>query len=443
MNEACGPGTASEFAARVAARDLTLGVVGLGYTGLPLAMACAAAGFRTVGYDADAALCRELGAGICHIEDVRPETLAGMITAGRFTAVAVGDLSPVPDVVFICVPTPMQQQQPDLSCVHAATRAVARALRPGMLIISQSTSYPGTTTDVVRPLLEAGGLRAGSDFCLAFSPERTDPGNREWNIHNTPRVVGGLTSECTERAGAVLGAITGDPGLMHPVATPAVAEFAKLLENSYRLVNIGLVNEMAMLAHELGVDIHEVIDAAATKPFGFQAFRPGVGPGGTCIPEDPQYLAWKADALGFHARLIYLAAERNEGMAHYVYVRILEMISRRGQGLGGSRVLCVGASYKPGIADTRHSRALRVMELLEAAGALVDYTDPLVPSIELADRERKSIPLGSAGPGDFDLVAVLVASAGLDLGPFIARGVPVFDAARALAGPASRDVERL
>lgn len=442
MNDPPGPGTVAEFAARVAARELTLGVIGLGYTGLPLAMACAEAGFRTFGYDADAALCRNLGDGICHIEGIEPAALAGMVMAGRLTVVAVGDLSPVPDVVFICVPTPLGQQ-PDLSFVRAAAAAVARALRPGMLVISQSTSYPGTTTDVVGPLLEAAGLRAGRDFWLAFSPERTDPGNRDWSIRNTPRVVGGLTSECTERAGAVLGAITGDPGLIHPVATPAVAEFAKLLENSYRLVNIALVNEMAILAHELRIDIHEVIDAAATKPYGFEAFRPGVGPGGACIPADPRYLAWKAHALGLRTRLIDLAAEQNDDMASYVYVRILEMMSRRGQGLGGSRVLCVGASYKPGIADTRHSRALRVMELLEAAGALVEYSDPLIPAVELAGRERKSIPLGSASPDDFDLVAVLVGSEGLDLGQFIAREVPVFDAARALAGPASRAVERL
>jgi UDP-N-acetyl-D-glucosamine dehydrogenase len=265
MTETRRPERAGDFMARLATHDLVIGVIGLGYTGLPLAIAAAQAGFTTFGYDHDAELCARLNQGVSHIGDVRPEELKAMRAADLFTAVAAPDLSPVPDVAFICVPTPFGQT-PDLSYVRSAARSVARVLRPGMVVIVQSTSYPGTTTEVIQPLLEESGLRAGQDFALAFSPERIDPGSAGWNIHNTPRVIGGVTQESTRLAAAALGAVLGDASLVRPVRSPAVAEFAKLLENSYRLVNIGLVNEMAMLAHEMGVDIREVIDAAATKP---------------------------------------------------------------------------------------------------------------------------------------------------------------------------------
>jgi UDP-N-acetyl-D-glucosamine dehydrogenase len=312
-----------------------------------------------------------------------------------------------------------------------------------MIVIAQSTSYPGTTTEVIQPILEDSGLVAGREFALAFCPERIDPGNRIWTIRTTPRLVGGVTRRCTRLAAAALGAILGDPGLVRPVRSPAVAEFAKLLENSYRLVNIGLVNELAMVAHEMGIDIGDVIEAAATKPYGFQAFHPGVGPGGACVPEDPLYLAWKAAAVGAETPLIHQAAAANEGMARYVFTRILEMMSRRGRGLAGLRVLCVGAGYKPGLADTRHSRALAVMRLLSGAGALVDYADPLIPAVEIAGREYKSVTLETAGPADYGLIAVLVARRGLELGRFLAAGVPVFDAAHAVAGGGPGTVERL
>jgi UDP-N-acetyl-D-glucosamine dehydrogenase len=349
----------------------------------------------------------------------------------------------VPDVVFMCVPTPFEQF-PDLSYVRAAARTVGQALRPGMVVIAQSTSYPGTTTEVIQPLLEEGGLVAGEDFALAFCPERIDPGNVSWNINSTPRIIGGVTPGCASTAAAVLAEVLGDAALVRPVSSPAVAEFAKLLENSYRLVNIALVNELAMLAHRMGIDIGEVIDAAATKPYGFQPFYPGVGPGGACIPEDPRYLAWKAGSLEFTTRLIDLAVEQNQGMARYVFSRILEMADRRNIVLAGSRILCIGAAYKPGITDVRHSRALRVMELLTDFGANVDFCDPLVSSVQLAGQEIKSVARASADPADYRLVAVLVArSSDVDLDRFLTGGVPVFDAAHALPWPASGDVERL
>jgi UDP-N-acetyl-D-glucosamine dehydrogenase len=436
------PAEAAPFLARLAAKDVTIGVIGLGYTGLPLAVASAQAGFITVGFDIDEERCAHLNKGTSHITDVTDEMLAEVRRAGRFTAVASG-LAPVPDVVFMCVPTPFEQF-PDLSYVRAAARTVGQALRPGMVVIAQSTSYPGTTAEVIQPLLEAGGLVAGKDFALAFCPERIDPGNASWTIHSTPRIIGGVTPGCTSTAAAVLAEVLGDPALVRPVSSPAVAEFAKLLENSYRLVNIALVNELAMLAHRMGIDIGEVIGAAATKPYGFQPFYPGVGPGGACIPEDPRYLAWKAGSLEFTTRLIDLAVEQNQGMARYVFSRILEMADRRNIVLAGSRILCIGAAYKPGITDVRHSRALRVMELLTDFGADVDFCDPLVSSVQLAGQEIKSVALASADPADYRLVAVLVArSSDVDLDRFLTGGVPVFDAAHALPWPAGGDVERL
>ena len=422
-----------EYMARLSTRNLVIGVIGLGYTGLPLALAAAQAGFTTFGYDHDAELCAQLNRGVSHISDVTNSELRATRAADLFTAVPAPGLSPVPDVVFLCVPTPFGQM-PDLSYVRSAARSVAKVLRPGMVVIAQSTSYPGTTTEIVQPLLEESGLRAGQDFALAFSPERIDPGSSGWNIHNTPRIIGGVSEESTTLAAAALGAVLGDPALVLPVRSPAVAEFAKLLENSYRLVNIGLINELAMLAHEMGIDIREVIDAAATKPYGFQAFYPGVGPGGACIPEDPLYLAWKARSYEFDTRLIGLAAEQNQGMARYIFVRVLEMMSKRGTALGGSRVLCIGAGYKPDIADTRHSRSLRVMELLAKSGARVDYSDALITTVEVDGHEHKNVDLSTANPADFDVIVVLVARENLDLSRFLAAGVPVFDAAHALAG---------
>ena len=446
MPDARGPdthGTArtQDFMDRLGTRDLVMGVIGLGYTGLPLAVAAAQAGFTTFGYDHDAELCAQINRGISHIGDVTKEDLQAMRAADLLTAVTAPDLSPVPDVVFVCVPTPFNKT-PDLSYVRSAARSIARVLRPGMVIIAQSTSYPGTTTEIIQPLLEESGLRAGQDFALAFSPERIDPGSSGWNIHNTPRIVGGVTQESTDLAAAALAAVLGDPALVLPVRSPAVAEFAKLLENSYRLVNIGLVNELAMLAHEMGIGIREVIDAAATKPYGFHAFYPGVGPGGACIPEDPLYLAWKARSFEFDTRLIDLAVQENQGMARYILVRVLEMMSRHGRALGGSHVLCVGAGYKPDVADTRHSRSLRVMELLADSGARVDYADPLIPTVHVDGREYKSVDLATADPAEIDAIIVLVAVQHLDLSRFTDAGVLVFDAAHALAG-GSEQVEYL
>ncbi len=424
-----------DFAARVAQRDVVIGVVGLGYVGLPLAISFAESGFQSVGFDVDAERTAALNRGESHIDDIADARVAAVVAADRFEATAGAETLAAADVIFICVPTPFDKAKtPDLAFVRDATRAVTSVLRAGMLVILQSTTYPGTTAEVVLPMLEESGLRGGVDFHLAFSPERVDPGNTTWTVHNTPKVVGGLTPEGTQRARILLEAVMDDPGLVHAVSSPAAAEMAKLLENTYRAVNIALVNELAMLAHEMDIDLWEVIDAAATKPFGFQAFYPGIGPGGHCIPVDPHYLSWRAREFDFQTKFIELAADVNSGMARYVVHRIHEQMNRRGQTLNGARILCLGAAFKPGVSDVRNSRSIRVMELLEEAGAHVEYSDPHVPSLVLGGTERKSFAIGDAPSAGFDLVVALVSGAEWPLAELDAAGVPVFDAVNAGGG---------
>jgi len=434
---------ADDFRTRVNERDLTVGVVGLGYVGLPLAVSYAESGFRAIGFDIDPERAEALNRGHSHIDDVTSERVAAVVAAERFVATAASEELGAADIIFICVPTPFDKAKtPDLSYVRAATHTVAQVLQPGMLVILQSTTFPGTTTEIVKPVLEERGLRAGVDFHLAFSPERVDPGNTTWTVHNTPKVVGGLTDACTERARMLLEAVMDGPSLVKVVGSPAAAEMSKLLENTYRAVNVALVNELAMLAHEMGIDVWEVIDAAASKPFGFEAFYPGIGPGGHCIPVDPHYLSWKAREFDFQTKFIEVAADVNAGMARYVVSRVHQVMNRRGQTLNGAKVLCLGAAFKPGVSDVRNSRAIRVMELLEDSGAQVEYTDAHVPTLTLGGRERKSFPLADAARAGFDLAIVLVAEAEWPLDELDEAGIPVFDAVNA-SGGGGRFRERL
>jgi len=434
---------ADDFRTRVNERDLTVGVVGLGYVGLPLAVSYAESGFRAIGFDIDPERAEALNRGHSHIDDVTSERVAAVVAAERFVATAASEELGAADIIFICVPTPFDKAKtPDLSYVRAATHTVAQVLQPGMLVILQSTTFPGTTTEIVKPVLEERGLRAGVDFHLAFSPERVDPGNTTWTVHNTPKVVGGLTDACTERARMLLEAVMDGPSLVKVVGSPAAAEMSKLLENTYRAVNVALVNELAMLAHEMGIDVWEVIDAAASKPFGFEAFYPGIGPGGHCIPVDPHYLSWKAREFDFQTKFIEVAADVNAGMARYVVSRVHQVMNRRGQTLNGAKVLCLGAAFKPGVSDVRNSRAIRVMELLEDSGAQVEYTDAHVPTLTLGGRERKSFPLADAARAGFDLAIVLVAETEWPLDELDEAGIPVFDAVNA-SGGGGRFRERL
>ena len=419
------------LANRLASREATVGVIGLGYVGLPLAISFAEVGYKVFGFDVSDAVVTGLNAGRSHIDDVTPARVAPLVARSAFRATSsVADIADC-DAVFICVPTPFDKAKtPDLSYVESATRTVAKVLRKGMLVILQSTTYPGTTTEFVRPILEEQGLRAGVDFHLAFSPERVDPGNTKWNVRNTPKVVGGLTPTCTNLAKTLLLSLMDDPSLVRTVESPDVAEMAKLLENTYRAVNIALVNELAMLCHEMGIDVWSVIDAAATKPFGFQAFYPGIGPGGHCIPVDPFYLAWKAREFDFQTRFIELAADVNDAMANYAIMRMQDLLNERSISLRGAKVLCLGAAFKSGVSDVRNSRAIHVMELLRARGAVVSYCDPHVPSVRLGAETLQSISRDDVAKSDANLVAVLVGG-NWPLAELEARGVAVFDAVNA------------
>jgi UDP-N-acetyl-D-glucosamine dehydrogenase len=439
------PRPSRAFSDLVASRDARVAVVGLGYVGLPLAVAYAEAGFETIGLDVDTGRVDALADGTSHVDDIPDDRLASVVDAGTLRPTTSVDALKDADAVWLCVPTPFDATKtPDLSFVRAAAEAVSGVLRRGMLVILQSTTYPGTTTEVVQPILEAGsGLRAGVDFHLAYSPERVDPGNDEWTLANTPKICGGVTSECSEATRVLLEAMIGSPGLVKVVGSPAVAEMAKLAENTYRAVNIAYVNELAMLAHEMHIDIWEVMDAAATKPFGYQSFMPGIGPGGQCIPVNPYYISWRAREFDFHTSFIELAGDINLRMTSYVMHRIHSFANRTGVALAGARVLCLGAAFKARVSDVRNSRAVRVMELLEAEGAHVEFCDPLVASLTLGGTERTAVPLDAVDFDAFDLVVVLVRNPAWPTAAVLASTTPTFDAVNALGAPDDATHERL
>jgi UDP-N-acetyl-D-glucosamine dehydrogenase len=388
---------------RITARTATIGIVGLGYAGLPLAVAFAEAGFRTLGYDLDAGRVAAINAGASYIADVPSERLAAL--KGRLSATSDDAALADCDAITICVPTPLAKAQaPDISAIVAAADTIARRLRPGQLIVLESTTYPGTTEEVVLPKLAAGGRRAGEDFFLAFAPERIDPGNRHFAARNTPKLVGGVTPACREVASALYGQIVER---VVPVSSTRTAEMAKLLENTFRAVNIALVNEMAIMCNALGIDVWEVIDAAATKPFGFMPFYPGPGLGGHCIPVDPFYLSWKLKTLNQTSRFIELAGEINGRMPGFVVGKVVDALNERRQAVNGATVLVLGVTYKADVADTRESPALEILALLAAKGAVVQYHDPYVPRLEVnAQLQLASIALDAATAGAADCVVI-------------------------------------
>jgi UDP-N-acetyl-D-glucosamine dehydrogenase len=433
-----------DFARRVAERDVVVGVVGLGYVGLPLALGFAEAGFRAIGVDVDVERVAALAEGHSHIEDVADAVLRDLVDDGRFRPTTnARDLAEA-DAVFISVPTPFDgHKTPDLSYVRSAAESVATALHPGMLVVLQSTTYPGTTAEVVQPILERTGLTVGTDIFLAFSPERVDPGNTHWNVRNTPKVVGGTSATCSAMAAALLDAVLIEGGAVTVLSSPAAAEMTKLLENTYRAVNIALVNELALLSHEMDVDIWEVIGGASTKPFGFQSFQPGIGPGGHCIPVDPFYLSWRARAFDFQTKFIELAADTNLRMAHHVVSRVSSFLNARGRPLQDTEVLVLGVAFKPNVSDVRNSRALRVFELMEEAGATVRYADPWVPSVVIGGTERKATELTTEAIEAADLVVVLVGHDDWPIDRLRSTSTWVFDAVNALDVPSRADHERL
>ena len=386
-------------------RTAVTAVIGLGYVGLPLAMELAEAGFRVVGYDVSTRVVDLLMRGESHIQDVPSAHVAKHVKSGKFVATTDATTLKTADTISIAVPTPLAKtRDPDMSFVLSAAETIAAQARPGQLIVLESTTYPGTTRELLQPRLEAKGLTVGVDVFLAFSPERVDPGNPTWNTKNTPKVVGGITPACGEVATAFYSSTVDR---VVPVSSPEAAELVKLLENTFRSVNIGLVNEMAIVCERLGVDVWEVIDAAATKPFGFMKFTPGPGIGGHCIPLDPHYLAWKMRALNYKTRFIDLASEINSSMPDFVVEKTAHALNEDRKAVNGSRVLVLGIAYKRDIDDMRESPALDVMRLLEQRGATVRYHDPFVPSFREDGHEASSVALTADELAAADAVVIV------------------------------------
>ncbi len=408
---------------------MRVGIIGLGYVGLPLAVAFAAADVEVVAVDVNRSLVDAVAGGRSHVEDVSQDALAVALPRLRVTT-EYAPLAEV-DAVLICVPTPLSaNREPDLGPLLACAQELGAVLQAGQLVVLESTSYPGTTRERVAPLLERGGLRAGVDFHLAFSPERVDPGRTDFTLANTPKLIGGLTDACGDRAEQLYGLVCGE---VVRVATPEIAELAKLLENIFRAVNIALVNELALLTDRMGIDIWEVIDAASTKPYGFMRFEPGPGMGGHCLPVDPFYLAWRAREFDMPVEFIELAGKLNQQMPYHCVAKLQRTLNEAGRAVRGSRIAVLGVSYKPGISDVRESPALKIIALLRELGAEVVYHDPLVA--ELAGSGLRSLALDDALAGA-DLALIVTASRGLDFDA-IATRVPWLLDLRGVASPAA------
>lgn len=409
-----------------------LGVIGLGYVGLPLAVEKSKAGYKTIGFDVQKEKVDMVNNGVNYIGDVVNEDLTAIVNSGYL--VATEDFSRVAeaDAICICVPTPLDEyQQPDISYVQASAESIVKYLRPGMLIVLESTTYPGTTEELLKPILESTGLKVGEDFFLAFSPERVDPGNLKFKTKNTPKVVGGVTPQCTEVAATMYENILEAP--VHKVSSPAVAEMEKILENTYRNVNIGLVNELAILSHKMGINFWEVIDAAKSKPYGFQAFYPGPGLGGHCIPLDPYYLSWKAREFGFHTSMIEASMMVNDRMPEYTVERASKILNRKKKALNGAKVMLLGVAYKQDIDDFRESPALDVIDELEKHGAEVTFFDSYVPEYNYHGKYKKGeVELTEELLSSKDLVLVTTSHSNVDYDFVQKHAIDIFDTKNAM-----------
>ncbi len=424
---------------KILSRSARVGIVGLGYVGLPLAVEFARAGFHVTGIDLSADKTRRVTAGESYIGDISSATLAPLVQSGKLDATtdfaAVREL----DTINICVPTPLRKtKDPDMSYIVSACEEIVKYLQPGTLVILESTTYPGTTEELLRPMLSKGGLEAGKDFFLCFSPERVDPGNPKFQTANIPKVVGGCTPACTE-----IGRLFYAQALQHvvPVSSTQVAEMVKLLENTFRMINIGLVNEIAMMCDRMGINVWEVIEAAATKPFGFMPFFPGPGLGGHCIPIDPFYLSWKTKQAGIEARFIELAGYINGQMPHFVVDKVQNALNDASKPVKGSRIHVMGVAYKRDIDDMRESPALDVMMLLARRGAVLTYSDPHVPRLNLEGLEIQASP--EAAAAESDCVVIVTDHAAFDYRALVERAALVVDTRNALKGVNSPKIVRL
>jgi UDP-N-acetyl-D-glucosamine dehydrogenase len=424
---------------KIRTRTARIGIVGLGYVGLPLAVEYARAGFTVTGIDVSEQKTRSVNAGDSYVGDISSSTLGPLVKAGKLRATT--DFSSVRelDTINICVPTPLRKtKDPDMSFIVSACEEIVRHFHPGMLVILESTTYPGTTDELILPMLSKTGLEVGKDFFLCFSPERGDPGNPKYQTHNIPKVVGGTTATCTE-----MGRIFYAQALEHvvPVSSTQVAEMVKLLENTYRMINIGLVNEIALMCDRMGINVWEVIDAAATKPFGYMPFYPGPGLGGHCIPIDPFYLSWKTKQAGIEARFIELAGYINGQMPHFVAEKVQHALNDAGKPVRGSRIHIMGVAYKRDIDDMRESPALDVALLLERRGAQLSYSDPHVPALRLDGLHLEAKPEEAAA--DADCVVIITDHSAFDYRRLVERSRLIVDTRNALKGVRSAKIVRL
>lgn len=420
-------------------KEIVVGVVGLGYVGLPLAVEKAKAGFKTIGFDIQPEKVEMVNSGHNYIGDVIDDDLKEIVDTGMLKATS--DFSFVKDVDFIaiCVPTPLDiHQQPDISYVRSSTEAIAKYLTKGTMVVLESTTYPGTTEELLKPILESSGLKCGEDFYLGFSPERVDPGNKQYKTKNTPKVVGAIGDDAREVIAAMYRAVLD--GDVHEVSSPAVAEMEKILENTYRNINIGLANELAMLCNRMGIDYWEVVDAAKTKPYGFQPFYPGPGLGGHCIPLDPYYLSWKAREYGFHTSMIESSMMVNDKMPEYCIERAMTILNREKKSLNGSKVLVLGVAYKKNVDDYRESPAIKVIELLKANGAQADFYDPYISSYRYKGSIYNGIErLDAETVSSYDLVIITTGHTNLDYGMVQKNAKIIFDTRNATQDLACRD----
>ena len=428
------------LAAKIQNKTAKTGVIGLGYVGLPLAVEFARAGFEVLGFDVSQGKIDNLNQGISYIQDVPTEILASHVTAGKLSATLDFSRIAEADTINICVPTPLRKtKDPDMTFVSDATEQIAKYLRPGMLIILESTTYPGTTDELLLPMLEKSGLKCGEDYFLCFSPERVDPGNPNFHTYNIPKVVGGVTPACTE-----LGALFYRQSLetVVPVGSTSVAEMVKLLENTFRMINIGLVNELAIMCGRMGINVWEVIDAAATKPFGFMPFYPGPGLGGHCIPIDPFYLSWKSRQAGIEARFIELAGHINGQMPHFVVDKIQAALNDHAKPVKGSKIHILGVAYKKNIDDVRESPALDIIHLLKQLGAKVSYSDPYIADLRHEGQDLHPIDV-TDGCQAADCVVVVTDHRDFDYPAILASSKLIVDTRNALKALRSEKIVRL